>query len=265
MCGRYYSRGQKQEIAEHFHAKKVFEAPLAPNYNIAPTTFQPVVRVERDSDEREIVLMRWGVVPFFAKTLADFKGFSTFNARAETITTAATWRTSFKKRRCIIPADGFYEWKTTVEAEDKAAAMFLGQEAAVNAGLSKTGKGKPKAIKQPFAISLKSGEPFAFAGLWDAWKEPTGEQWLQSFSIVTTEANEIMAQIHTRMPVILHERDWKRWLDRELVDQPPVDLLRPYDSDAMQTVPCNPLVGNVRNNGPEMLACPSGGTELNSV
>jgi putative SOS response-associated peptidase YedK len=227
MCGRYYSRGQKQKIAEHFKAGKVFEEPIAPNYNIAPTTFQPVIRIERDSDEREIVLMRWGLVPFFAKILADFKGFSTFNARAETVTTSATWRTPFKKRRCIIPADGFYEWKKVDDS--------------------------PKPAKQPYAISLKSGQPFAFAGLWDAWKEPNSDKWLQSFSIITTEANEIMSSIHTRMPVILNERDWKRWLDREITDQPPIDLLRPYESDEMQTSPCNQAVGNVRNNGPDML------------
>jgi putative SOS response-associated peptidase YedK len=227
MCGRYYSRGQKQKIADHFKAGKIFDAPMAPNYNIAPTTFQPVVRLERDSDERELVLMRWGLVPHFAKSLADFKGFSTFNARAETLTTSATWRSPFKKRRCIIPADGFYEWQKLDDS--------------------------PKPAKQPYAIRLKSGEPLAFAGLWDAWKEPTGEQWLQSFSIITTEANEIMSSIHTRMPVILHKRDWAEWLDRDAERPAPAHLLRPYDSEEMRTDACNPAVGNVRNNGPEML------------
>jgi putative SOS response-associated peptidase YedK len=241
MCGRCYSRRQKQEIAEHFHAGKVFDAPTAPNYNIVPTTFQPVVRLERDSDGRELVLMCWGLVPSFAKSLANFKDFSTFNARAETLTSSATWRTPFKKRRCIIPTDGFYEWKKLDDS--------------------------PKPAKQPYAISLKSGEPFAFAGLWDAWKDPQGEQWLQSFSIVTTEANEIMAPIHTRMPVILHRRDWTEWLDHDSERPVPVHLLRPYDSGEMRTDACNPAVGNVRNNGPEMLQCPKPipGMPLNSV
>ena len=227
MCGRYYSRSEKQQIAERFHAGNVFEGPLAPNFNIAPTTFQPVVRVERDTDLRELVLMRWGLVPHFAKSLADFKGFATFNARAETLASSPTWRGPFKRRRCLIPADGFYEWKKLDDS--------------------------PKPPKQPYAITLTNGEPMAFAGLWDAWKEPTGEEWLQSFAIVTTEANEIMAPIHTRMPVIVPERDWAEWLDREEDRPPPAHLLRPYDSEAMQTTPCNPLVGNVRNNGPEML------------
>ena len=237
MCGRYYTKRQKQEIAERMRAKKVFDEPFLPNYNIAPTTFQPIMRQERDSDERELILARWGLVPFFAKSLADFKGFSTFNARAEGITTAPTWRAPFKLRRCIVPADGFYEWKASDDSK------------------------KPK--KQPYAITLKSGEPFAFAGLWDAWKEPKGvkesghtpDTWLQSFSIITTEANELLSTIHTRMPIILHERDWNRWLDRDSEKLPPVHLLRPYDSVAMQMHPCNPAVGNVRNNGEEMLVC----------
>ena len=232
MCGRYYRRSDKQRIAEAFHAGAADELLLAPNYNIAPTTFQPIIRDNRDTGDREMVLARWGLVPFFAKSLADFKGFSTFNARAESISTSATWRGPFKTRRCIVPVDGFYEWKALDDSK------------------------KPK--KQPFAISFKSGAPMAFAGLWDSWKEPKKspqevDTWLQSFSIVTTEANEIMAPIHTRMPVILAERDWKRWLDRDPEAPPPIDLLRPFDSDAMQTDCCNPMVGNVRNNGPEML------------
>ncbi len=195
-----------------------------------------------------MVLARWGLVPFFAKSLADFKGFSTFNARAEGITTAATWRGPVKSRRCLVPVDGFYEWKALDDSR------------------------KPK--KQPFAISLKTDEPMAFAGLWDAWKEPklkgeslhTADTWLQSFSIITTEANEIMANIHTRMPVILRQRDWAEWLDRDLEKSPPIHLLRPYDSDEMQLAPCNPMVGNVKNNGAEMLECPAPDTPpLNSA
>ena len=211
------------------------------------TRVSSIVRQERDSDERELVLARWGLVPFFARSLADFKGFSTFNAKAETVATSPTWRGPFKTRRCLVPVDGFYEWKALDDTK------------------------KPK--KQPYAISLKSGEPMAFAGLWDAWKEPkpkgeslqTPDTWLQSFTIITTEANEIMSQVHTRMPVILRERDWQRWLDRELTEQPPIDLLRPYDSDEMQLEVCNPAVGNVRNNGPEMLVCPTGSPADNSA
>jgi len=226
MCGRYFSTSDKQTIAERFQLRTMPDVALAPNYNIAPTTFEPVVRIGRDSGERELELMRWGLVPHFAKSLADFKGFSTFNARAETLLTSATWRVPFKKRRCLVPADGFYEWKKLDDS--------------------------PKPAKEPYAITLTNGEPMAFGGIWDAWKDADGK-WLQSFSIITTEANEIMATIHTRMPVIVHRRDWVEWLDRDDSLPPPVHLLRQYESDAMQLARCNPLVGNVRNNGPEML------------
>ena len=221
---------------------KLPDFPLPPDYNIAPTTHQPIVRLERDTGDRELVLARWGLVPFFAKDLARFKGFSTINARAETVQTAATWREPFKKRRCLVPVDGFYEWKT------------LGTPGP---------KGKP--AKQPYSITVAGKQPFAFAGLWDAWKDKDGG-WLQSFAIITTDANEAMSAVHTRMPVILPERDWVRWLAREYDAPPPVDLLRPYDSDAMRLEPCNAAVGNVRNNGPEMLTCPvAGDTPVNSA
>jgi putative SOS response-associated peptidase YedK len=238
MCGRYATKSDKQQIASAFKVGKVFDEPMAPNFNVAPSTFQPVIREERDSTEREMVLLRWGLIPFIATSLSKFKSFSTINARAETITKSSTWREPFKRRRCIVPADLFYEWKALGDAKG--------------------------AKKQPYAIKLKSGEPLAFAGLWDAWKEPKGrsesvhtpDTWLQSFSIITTEANELMSEIHTRMPVILHPRDWARWLDRSITEQPPVDLLRPYDSDLMEMHPCNPLVGNVKNNFSELLECP---------
>ncbi len=198
---------------------------VAPDFNIAPTTFQPVIRLGRDSGERELALMRWGLVPQFAKSLKDFKGFTTFNARAESLLTAPTWRVPFRKQRCLVPADGFYEWKRIADK---------------------------KAAKEPYAIALTTGEPMAFAGLWDGWKEPEGD-WLQSFSIITTEANETMAPIHDRMPVILHRRDWTEWLDRDGERPPPLHLLRPYDPEGLTLATCNPAVGNVKNNGPEML------------
>jgi putative SOS response-associated peptidase YedK len=249
MCGRYFRRSDKQQIAERFQAGKVFEDPLVADYNIAPTTFQPIIRLSRDSGEREMALLRWGLVPFFASSLKEFKGMTTFNARAESVATSATWREPFKRRRCLIPADGFYEWV------EKAAETRVG----ARAKQSRSGR-------QPFAITLNGGEGrgeagggmMAFAGLWDAWKEPKKspqevDRWLQSFAMVTTEANELMATIHTRMPVILHERDWEEWLDREDTKPAPVHLLRPYEPEAMKMEACNTAVGNVRNNGPEML------------
>lgn len=248
MCGRYFRQSEKQKIAEDYRAGMVFDDPLAPDYNIAPMTFQPVIRLSRDTGVREMALLRWGLVPFFATSLKEFKGISTFNARAESVATSATWREPFKRRRCLIPADGFYEWMAKV-VEPKPGAPVKRPTAS---------RSQAKGTKQPFAITLTNGEPMAFAGLWDAWKEPKKspqevDRWLQSFAIVTTEANELMAPIHDRMPVILHPRDWEEWLDRDDSRPAPMHLLRPYDADAMKAVACNTAVGNVRNNGPEML------------
>lgn len=196
------------------------------DYNIAPTTYQPIVRLNRDTSERELVSARWGLIPFFTKDMAQIKGLSTINAKAETIATSPTWREPFKKRRCLVPASAFYEWP-------------------------KAGK----APKQPYAFDLSNGGMFAFAGVWDAWKDGEGH-WLQSFAIVTTTANEIMASIHDRMPVMLRPTDYDRWLARGIPEHPPIDLLRPYEAGEMEMHPANPAVGNVRNTGPEMLVCP---------
>lgn len=224
MCGRYLRRSDKQRIAEAFRVGIPDSLILPPDYNVAPTTTQPVIRLNRDTGEREVVMMRWGLIPYFAKSADEFKGFSTVNAKAETVEERALWRSPFHKRRCLVPADGFYEWAQI----------------------------DPK-TKKPYAYTLSNGQPFAFAGLWDAWRDPANGEWLQTFAIITTTANELTGKVHDRMPVILHPRDYERWLERSDPAQPPVDLLRPYDAEAMQSAPANPLVGNPRNNGPEML------------
>ena len=251
MSGRYFRSSEKQKIAEQYRVGKVFDDPLAADYNIAPATLQPVIRLSRDTGEREMALLRWGLVPYFATSLKEFKGLTTFNARAESVATSATWREPFQRRRCLIPADGFYEWMV------KAAEPRMGGRTKA-AGLA----GKAKGPKQPFAITLRGeggrGEPMAFAGLWDAWKEPKKspqevDRWLQSFAIVTTEANEVMAPICDRMPVILRERDWDEWLNRDDSRAAPGHLLRPYAAEEMKAEPCNPAVGNAKKNGPEML------------
>jgi len=225
MCGRYLRRSDKQRIAEAF---RLGELPagfvLPPDYNVAPTSVQPVIRLSRASGERDLVMMRWGLIPYFAKSATEFKAFSTINARAETLMSRAIWKGLFEKRRCLVPADGFYEWK----------------------------KLDPR-TKQPFAYMMRDDQPFAFAGLWDAWKHPANDEWLQTFTIITTDPNELTAEVHNRMPVIIHPRDYDRWLERGAVERPPIDLLRPYEAEVMKAAACNPMVGNVRNNGPEML------------
>jgi putative SOS response-associated peptidase YedK len=225
MCGRYYRKSDKQTIAEAFRVREVpdFALPDA-DYNVAPSTFQPVIRNNNETGSRELILMRWGLVPHFAKSLADFKGFSTINAQAESLMSRAMWRVPLQRRRCLIPASGFYEWKK-IDAKDK----------------------------QPYRFEMASGKLFAFAGLWDAWKDPVHNQWLQSYSIITTTPNELTAQVHNRMPVILAERDYDRWLERDDQERPPLDLLRPYPAEEMEAHEAHRDVGNVRNNGPELL------------
>ncbi len=225
MCGRYVRRSDKQKIAEYFGTKpQTASLPILPaDFNVAPATQQPIIRQSRETGGRELVLARWGLVPFFTKDLRDIKGLSTINARAESITRAPTWREPMKKRRCLVPADAYYEWPK-----------------------------EGKSPKQPYVFQLANASLFAFAGLWDAWKDKD-DRWLQSFAIVTTEANELMRRFHPRMPVILHPRDYDRWLDREETEQLPVDLLRPFESEQMEVYEANLKVNNVRNNGPEMM------------
>lgn len=248
MCGRYLRRSDKQRIAEAFHVTKGLADLVLPpwDYNVAPTTFQPVVRAERDTGERELTLMRWGLVPFFAKDLKTFS-FSTINARAETVSTSPAFRGPFERRRCLVPADGFYEWKKL-----PSPTLF---------GPDSTAKPKKDTVtKQPYAFTLASGEPFAFAGLWDRWKDPAGAL-LESYTIITTTPNELTAAVHDRMPVILRPRDYNLWLSDPPVDKtvsptPQLELLallRPYPAEEMTAVEANRDVGNVRNNHPGLL------------
>jgi putative SOS response-associated peptidase YedK len=228
MCGRYVRRSDKQRIEEHFRTgRTVFDLP--PSYNIAPTTFQPVIRLDRDTGEREIAMMRWGLIPRWCKDVK-LLGLSTINAKAESLMVKPMWRQPFKKRRCLIPVDAFYEWKK-IDTE----------------------------TKQPYAFGMKNGEPFAFAGVWEQWMAPDLMP-IDTFAIITTDPNELAATVHTRMPVILEPKDYARWLTRADEEQPPVDLLRPYDAEGMKAWTVDPRVGNVRNNEPGLCVkwqCPA--------
>ena len=221
MCGRFARKSTQQVLADWFGVELEDMPWFAPSFNVAPQSTQPVVRVSRNSGAREFSLMRWGLVPFWAKD-AKF-GYSTINARAEEAPTKPAYREAFKKRRCLVPADAFYEWKR-FDAK----------------------------TKQPYAIALKSGEPYAFAGLWESWRPKEGDP-LETFTILTTDPNELMQSIHNRMPVILEPRDYNRWLDSANPQTPPVDLLRPFTAEKMRAWPVTDRVGNVRNNDPELL------------
>jgi putative SOS response-associated peptidase YedK len=249
MCGRYLRRSDKQRIADTFHvAKGLADLVLPPwDYNVAPTTFQPVIRPDRDTGERELTLMRWGLVPYFAKDLKTF-AFSTINARAETLETSAIFRGPLERHRCLVPADGFYEWKQL------PTDTLFGPDPA----LKRSKKNAP--AKQPYAFTLAGDEPFAFAGLWDRWKDPAGGI-LESYTIITTTPNELTATVHGRMPVILRPQDHDLWLSNISADKhapatPPLELLallRPFPADRMTAQEAHMDIGNVQNNHPGLL------------
>jgi putative SOS response-associated peptidase YedK len=217
MCGRFTLFAMPVEVGDLFGAPAPPELP--PRYNIAPTQAVLGCRADPASGARALVPLRWGLVPGWAKDLA--AGVKAINARAETVADKPTFRAAFKGRRCLMPASGYYEWKH----EGKA--------------------------KQPYFIHPSHGL-FAFAGLWDVWSK--GPAPVESCSIITTEANEATRHLHERMPVILDRAHFAAWLDP--LTPPPVlhELLHPCPADRIATYPVAPLVGNVRNDGPELVA-----------
>jgi putative SOS response-associated peptidase YedK len=221
MCGRYFRHSPREEVAAAFRAQDGAGA-AGPSYNVAPGQQVLAVRFNSKTGERTLDDLQWGLVPFFAK---DPKiAWRTINARAETVDKLGSYRNAFAKRRCLIPADGFFEWRTL----------------------------SPKK-KQPFAIAKEGRELFAIAGLWEAWQDPTTKEWLRSCCVVTTEPNETVAQIHDRMPVILHESEYASWLGE--VPASPEELkgfLRPYDGKLF-TWPVNPRMNKGDVNEPDGL------------
>ncbi len=223
MCGRYVAAAPPSEIAKYFGVDELPETVLEPNYNVAPTT--SVLVVSERQEHKSIDAMRWGLVPFWAKDLAI--GSKMINARAEGIETKNAYRHALKKQRCIIPVDGFYEWKT-VEGEKR---------------------------KQPYFIHRVDHEPLAFAGLWETWRGPdrNGDP-IRSCTIVTTSPNREMAQIHHRMPVILPPDKWDHWLDPSFDDTATVtSWLVPATDGLLTMYEVSTGVNNVRNKGPELI------------
>jgi putative SOS response-associated peptidase YedK len=222
MCGRFARRSTREVLAEWFGVDLEDAPPFAPSYNVAPQSVQPVVRPGRDSGMPEFALLRWGLVPFWAK---DAKiGHSTINARAEDVAAKPAFREALRKRRCLVPADAFYEWQRNHSKS-----------------------------KKPFVFALRSGEPFAFAALWENWQPKEGDA-LETFTILTTDANEVLEPIHKRMPVILERKNYERWMEPVSAERFPVDLMRPFPAEQMTAWPVSDRVGNVRNNDPQLLA-----------
>jgi putative SOS response-associated peptidase YedK len=205
MCGRYTLSKTPEEVAKAF---SLSEAPIFPSrYNIAPSQPVGVIIQGRDSGKREFRLMQWGLIPSWVKDPSTFANL--INARAETITEKPSFRVAYKYRRCLIPADGFYEWQKT------------------------------RGAKQPFYFSMAGNSLFAFAGLWESWND------IETFTILTTTANTLLKTIHDRMPVILQPEDYARWLDPSIQDGRQLsDLLKPFPDEPMQAVPVSTRVNS---------------------
>ena len=211
MCGRYSQLMSWRELVELYGLTNLdFKPNLPPRYNLAPTQDGPIVR-RAETGARELAVARWGLIPAWAKEASI--GARMINARAEGVADKPAFRAAFRRRRCLVPASGFYEW----QAQGRGA-------------------------KQPYYITLADGGAMTFAGLWERWTDPAAQRPVESYTILTTEANALLAPIHAkhRMPVILDPADFDSWLDPAKGD--PSGLLRPYPAEAMTAYPVSPEV-----------------------
>ncbi len=219
MCGRFSITGDLDFYAEYFGADEVLAERLEPNWNVAPT--DPVYVVAEREGVRLLDSMPWGLVPHWARDMRSIH----INSRVETVATSASFRESFSRRRCLIPADGFYEW------EPKEAG------------------------RAPHWVYRADGHPMAFAGIWASRNDADTDTWRRTCSIITMAARGAVSSIHDRMPVSLHPSVWDGWLDREIRDPEVVSgLLQPIDPDLIMEHPVSKLVNSVKNNGPELRA-----------
>lgn len=216
MCGRFTLTSKPEVVAKEFGLAST--TPLQPRYNVAPTQNVAAVRLDRVTGMRQLDLLRWGLVPSWADDPAI--GNWMINARAETVDEKPAYRHPFKARRCLIVADGFYEWM------------------------------KQGGRKQPYYIRMRDGRPFAFAGLWDHWERDAGE--LDSCALITTAPNELVRPIHDRMPAIVRREHYGRWLDPSVTDGAKLkELLRPYPAEEMAANPVSTFVNSPVNDLPE--------------
>ena len=218
MCGRYTLHTSPEQLAMHFQVPP--PVALAPRFNIAPA--QPVPAVRQGVTGRELLMLRWGLVPAWARE--EKTGYRMINARAETVAVKPAFRTAFQQRRCLLPADGFYEWRPG-----------------------------PKG-KQPYYITLQDGGLFAFAGLWEHWEGEDGHT-VESCTLIVTTANPLVRAIHDRMPVILDEQDYACWLDTRHFNAARLEaLLKPYPAERMQAWPVSPRVNSPKYSDADCIA-----------
>ncbi len=224
MCGRYTLTVLQQPLAEEFELHEL--EPVRARYNIAPTQPAPIVRVSGESGRRELALHRWGLIPSWAKDPTI--GNRMINARAETAAEKPAFRNAMKRQRCLVPCTGFYEWRVLDPAAKKPA-------------------------KQPYYIRRRDEGVFAFAGLWDRWRSPEGEE-IDSFAILTTEPNELMRELHDRMPVIIPRKEYGVWLDNQVLDAKRLALLlRPYPAGELVAHPVSNRVNNPKFDDPSCI------------
>jgi putative SOS response-associated peptidase YedK len=220
MCGRYAITSPLEAVIKAFSVKGAgFNFPA--RYNAAPSQDLPVIRRAEDA-ERELTFMHWGLVPSWSK--GPDARFSMINARSETVASKPAYRGPFRNRRCLVPANGFYEWRKTADG------------------------------KQPYFITMRTGEPFVFAGLWDHWTSPEGDE-ITSFTIMVTAANDCVRPIHDRMPVILGPDDYRSWLGEDGAPSRTklAILLRPYPAELMETYPVSRKVNSPANDSADLL------------
>lgn len=236
MCGRYTSSSTLAELARVFGVEDVRAEPLEPRYNVAPA--QPVYAValtrrrngEDEGPHRALGTFRWGLVPSWSKDPS--VGGRMINARAEGISAKPAFRRAIARRRCLIPADAFYEWQRRTDRDGRPAG------------------------KLPYAVRRRDGQPMALAGIWEVWRPPDDPDAppVRTCAVVTTSANRLMAPIHDRMPVILEPVDWEAWLDPASDPKVIEDLMRPASDGVLEAYPVSTQVNRVANEGPQLLA-----------
>jgi putative SOS response-associated peptidase YedK len=219
MCGRFTQERPASDLAEIFAAEPLVDDPGA-RFNVAPTD-EVLVVVQRE-ERRAITSYRWGLVPHWATDLKT--GSRMFNARAETLTTSPAFRDAFRRRRCLVPVDSFYEWK------------------------------REGTIRQPYRVIREDGQPLVLAGLWAGWRDPATDQVRRTFTIVTTTPNEALADLHDRMPVLVPDGIWERWLHPTAAGPDELyAMLQPTDEIALRIYAVNRDVNDVRQDGPALI------------
>lgn len=216
MCGRYRLSRRKQLIEEYFDANGDAEMDWQPRYNVAPSQDVAIVRQDRSTPKRSLSLVRWGLIPYWSQDAS--VGYKMINARSETVTTKPAFKEAFLRRRCLVPADGFYEWQRAAKT------------------------------KQPFHFGMSDDSLFAFAGLWDRWKDPNGRT-VESCSILTTAPNSLLSDVHDRMPAILEAGHYDVWLDPGFRDAKSLlEMLQPFAPASMKRYPVSTRVNAVAND-----------------